>query len=259
MKDLAEMQRAFAAAVRDNALAVPDGLTRKAGGVPSRRFSVYRNNVYAGLIDVLAGRFPVSTRLVGAEFFRAMARLYVEAEPPASAVLIRYGARFPDFIANFAPASSVPYLADIAALEWARHSAYHAADAVPLTLQELAVAVDLAAAAGAVLDLHPSLGVVRSLYPIVAIYELNVRSGDVPATRLQEREDALVARPRLKVEIRRLPDGGARFILALKDRKPIGEAATAALADSAAFDLEANLAILIASGAIVGVGAGASR
>ena len=222
---------------------------RKSGGVPSRRFAVYRNNVYAGLIDLLAGRFPVVARLVGEEFFRAMARLYVEREPPASALLLRYGASFPNFIAGFAPAASVPYLADVAALEWAWHSAYHAADAAPLSLQELAGAVD--GAAETVLILHPSLRIVRSNYPIVSIYELNAQSGVVPPTQVVGAEDAMVARPRLEVEMRRLPEGGASFILALKAGSPIAEAAAGALGEAPGFDLETSLAGLIGSGAIV--------
>lgn len=251
MTGFPDLQHAFATAVLDAEAPVPATLARKAGGVPSRRFAVYRNNVYAGLIDVLAGRFPVVARLVGEEFFRAMARHYVEREPPASAVLIRYGASFPDFIANFPPATSVPYLSGIAALEWLRHSAYHAADAVPLPLHELARAADHAE--DAVLSLHPSLGIVRSPYPIVSIYELNLQGGDVPPTRLAGAEDALVARPRLEVEIRRLPQGGAAFILALKDGRLIGEAVTAALREAPEFELEVNLAGLMASGAIVGL------
>ena len=151
---------------------MPANVTRKEAGAPARRFRVYRNNVYAGLIDVLAGRFPVVARLVGEEFFRAMARLYVEREPPSSAVLLRYGANFANFIAGFPPAAPVPYLADMAALEWLRHSAYHAADAAALPLHELASAADHAA--DAVLTFHPSLGIVRSHFPIVSIYELNV-------------------------------------------------------------------------------------
>jgi hypothetical protein len=116
---LGDVQRAFADAVLDANAAVPTTLSRKAGGVPSRRFGVYRNNVYASLIDVLAGRFAAVMRLVGEEFFRAMARAYVEGEPPRSVVLIRYGASFPTFVAGFPPAASVPYLGDIASLEWA--------------------------------------------------------------------------------------------------------------------------------------------
>ena len=71
MTSFAEAQEAFASAVLDADAALPAQVTRKGGGAPTRRFAVYRNNVYAGLIDVLAGRFPVVARLVGEDFFRA--------------------------------------------------------------------------------------------------------------------------------------------------------------------------------------------
>ena len=67
MRGFADIQRAFAGAVLYTDAAVPTPVSRKEGGVPSRRFGVYRNNVYASLIDVLAGRFPVVARLVGEE------------------------------------------------------------------------------------------------------------------------------------------------------------------------------------------------
>lgn len=253
MNRLADLQREFAGAVLDIEAAVPVSLARNEGATPSRRFGVYRNNVYASLIEVLAGRFPVVARLVGDDFFRAMARVYIEQEPPRSAVLLRYGVGFPEFIASFAPAASVPYLADVASLEWAWHAAYHAPDAAPLPLAELAGAVDHAE--GVVLTLHPSLSVVSSYYPIVSIFELNAQDGDVPPTRLEAGgEDALVVRPHLDVEVRRLPEGGAPFILALRSGKGIGVACATALCEAPGFDLEANLALLIGSGAIVGIG-----
>jgi len=257
MTRFAEIERDFAGAVLDADAAVPPGLTRETGGVPARRFGVYRNNVYASLIDLLAGRFPVVVRLVGEDFFRAMARVYVTREPPASPVLIHYGASFPDFIASFAPASSVPYLADTAALEWAWHKAYHAADAEPLALQELAGAADRAGEA--VLTLHPSLSVVRSSYPIVSIMEAHAESGEATPIQLTQAEDALVARPRLEVEIRRLAPGGACFILALKQGRSIEDAASAALADAPEFDLTTNLAGLFASSVITEIRFGAGR
>jgi hypothetical protein len=254
MKRFSDLQREFACAVLDTAAAVPAPLSRKDGGVPFRRFGVYRNNVYASLIEVLEGRFPVVARLVGDDFFRAMARFYVEQEPPRSAVLIRYGLGFPEFVARFAPAAPVPYLADVASLEWAWHAAYHAPDAAPLPLADFAGAVDHAE--GAVLTLHPSLSVVSSYYPIVSIFELNAQEGEVPPTRLEAGgEDALVVRSRLDVELRRLPEGGAPFVLALKVGRSIGEACATALCEAPGFDLEVNLAGLIGSGAIIGIAA----
>lgn len=49
--------------------------------VADRRFFVHRNNVKASLGAALAARFPVVLRLVGVEFFRAMAVVFVERHP----------------------------------------------------------------------------------------------------------------------------------------------------------------------------------
>jgi len=247
-----DLQGAFARAVLDASAAVPGPLVRNACGTPSRRFGIYRNNVYVSLIDALANRFPFAARLVGDEFFRAMARVYVEIDLPRSPVLLFYGEGFADFVADFPPAAPVPYLADVMRLEWAWHAAYHAADAEPLPL---AVLREAAWGASEVrLALHPSLRVVRSPYPIITIWELGTRNGeDEPARLPADGEDALVMRPKLDVEVRRLPEGGATFVLALKEGASLQEAAARAIDDAPAFDLAANLAGLVGSAAVVAV------
>jgi hypothetical protein len=105
-----DMQTEFAAALRSQANGVPCCLKGAAQGRAERRFAVYRNTVAAGLIEALAGRFPVVERLVGEDFFRAMAHAYVTQEPPRSPLLFQYGGSFADFIAGFAPAAPLPYL-----------------------------------------------------------------------------------------------------------------------------------------------------
>lgn len=247
------LENAFARAVLDADADVPAPLVRKAPGPPARRFSVYRNNVYASLIDVLASRFPASARLVGEEFFRAMARIYVQQEPPRSPVLICYGAGFADFVAGFAPAAPVPYLADVVRLEWAWHAAYHAVDTAPLPAAGLAEAAE--GIEKATITLHPSAQVVRSAYPVVTIWRLVRRQGtDEPARLPAEGEEALVVRPRLDVDVRCLPPGGAAFVLALAAGQTVHAAANTALAEMPGFDLAANLAGLMTSGAIADMG-----
>ena len=243
----------FAGAVLDPEAPVPPSLAQADGTVPTRRFGVYRNNVYASLINLLAARFQVTVRLVGEEFFRAMARVYVRNEPPRSPVLLQYGASFSAFIAGFSPAAPVPYLADVARLEWARHAAYHAADAEALSLEALQAALDGVEQAS--LTLHPSLSVVRSAYPVVTIWQIAMRETEDEPERLPANgEDALVARPRMAVEVRRLPEGGADFVLALKRGANLRKAAAAALAAAPEVDLKANLTRLMVSGVIVGIG-----
>ena len=245
-----DLQGAFARAILDASAAVPGAVVRNAGGTPSRRFGVYRNNVYASLIDVLAKRFPVAARLAGEEFFRAMARVYVENDPPRSPVLLFYSEGFAGFAADFSPAAPVPYLADVLRLEGAWHAAYHAADAAALPLEALSAASE--GAAEARLTLHPSLRVVRSPYPVITIWQLAARDGKNEPTRLpSDGEDALVVRPKLDVEVRRLPEGGATFVLALKEGASLQEAAARAMDGAPAFDLAANLVGLMRCGAIV--------
>ena len=133
-----DIQATFVAALRDPEASVPGSLAGPDRTPVARRFAVYRNNVAAGLIGVVAGAFPAVQRIVGEEFFKAMARAYVLAHPPESPVLMDYGADFADFIAGFEPAASVPYLADVARIERAWREAYHAAEAVPLAPTDFA-------------------------------------------------------------------------------------------------------------------------
>src|SRR5262245_57558518 len=104
MSDLAQIQNAFAQTIRAPEAPVPVHLRGAAQRDVTRRFSVYRNNLTAGLVAALRTQFTVVEQLVGTEFFRVMARDYVAEEPPRSPVLLDYGDTFPDFIDRFAPA-----------------------------------------------------------------------------------------------------------------------------------------------------------
>src|SRR5262245_37344384 len=85
------------------------GLKAWSGTVPRKRFEIYRNNVVAGLTRALAIRFPATEKIVGEEFFAAMARAFVLRHPPTSPVLLNYGDDFSAFVEGFAPAKTVPY------------------------------------------------------------------------------------------------------------------------------------------------------
>jgi len=248
--DFAQTQRQFAAALLDRCAPLPT-MIRVRGGGPENRFAVYRNNVIASLVSVLAARFPVVRRLVGEEFFRAVARAYVTEEPPRSPVLLHYGETFPGFIENFPPAAAIEYLADVARLELARGRAYHAADAVPI---EAGVLVSLAPEQlGELrLALHPSVSLLQSPHPIVSIWEAH-QAAEVAPVSAWTPEAALVARPALDVGIWRLPPGGHCFIGRLADGHALAAAVEAASATAADFDLTANLAILLRANVVVGV------
>lgn len=255
MPHLAERLSGFAAALLDARRPIPIGLIDPEGQLDPRRFAVYRNNVMVGLIDALRAYYPVVDRIVGGEFFNAMARDYVVLRPPVSPVLLNYGDGFADFIAAFEPAQSLLYLADVARIERAWTEAYHAREGRALMAAEFAQ-VKASHAAHATLTVHPSLRLVRSRYPVLTVWRMNSGADLLAPVDFETGgEDALVLRPDADVEVRAMPLGGAAFLHALMDGKTLTEAAQSALYENAQFDLAGNLAALIEAGAFIGCSA----
>ncbi|NKK85396.1 DUF2063 domain-containing protein [Rhizobium leguminosarum bv. viciae] len=248
----AARQAAFAHAILDPHKPAPPGLVGPDGRQSEKRFAVYRNNVVVGLIETVKAAYPVVYRLVGEKFFTAMARFYVMAEPPISPIMLDYGASFPAFIWRFEPAAVLAYLSDAARLERAWVEAYHAAEASPLPPSALAH-VSPRDVPALRLNLHPSVRIVRSAFPIVAIWQANIGGEDTGNLDLgEDGDDALVARPEADVEVRRLPTGAAAFMEALQAGLPIVGAVKEGLLVNPGFDLASTLRGMIEANVIVG-------
>lgn len=244
-------QRLFTAALLDPDAPCPAGLTTWNGSDPARRFAVYRNNVVVSLIDALADTFPVTLELVGDEFFRAMAGIFVRAAPPTSALLAEYGEGFPAFIERFEPARSVPYLADVARLELLCVRAFHAADAEPLTPEQVARALaDPERLPALRATCHPSLGVLRSRYAVVSLWAAHQGIGDLARVDPFLPESALVVRGGLEVQVIALPPGGDVLVAGFANGLMLGDAAALAASAHADFDLTTPLALLLRHGAL---------
>lgn len=123
---LAQFQDGFARALLDPALPAPPA------------FSVYRNTVMKGCIDALQANYPAVARLVGEEWFRAAAAIYVREHPPRVPVLLEYGGDFAAFLAAFTPAAELPYLPAVAALDRLWTESHAAADEPVLDARSLA-------------------------------------------------------------------------------------------------------------------------
>jgi hypothetical protein len=246
----AAIEQAFAAALLDPERPVPDGVLGRAAGPNPRRFAIYRNNIVAGLMQALRHRFAVSERLVGEDFFRAMARDYIAGHRPRSPLLMTYGDDFPAFMEGFPPAADLPYLADVARLEVVWSQAYHAAEAASLEIDALRglAAQDLIAAR---LMLHPSLRLLRSLHPVAGIWAAHQSEGEVVGPDRWEAQDVLVLRAETQVLVHRLAPGRYAFLNALLAADTIEEAGEAALSEAPEFDLGSCLIGLLSVGAVV--------
>jgi hypothetical protein len=235
---------AFLRALLDPAAAVPAGLAGPGGGPADRRFAVYRNNVAVGLTEALEAAFPIVRRIVGDDFFRAMAGVFLREHPPDSPCLARYGAAMPEFLARFPPTARLGYLPDVARLENALRRAYHAADAAPIGPGDLPAAAGLATAR---VTLAPAVAVIRSRAPLFGIWRYNT-GADAPKPGAGP-EDVLVTRPGFDPQVDLLPPGGAAFVEALGRGVPLGEAA----AEAGAARVEPVLRLLLSRAALVGL------
>ncbi|MCB2109905.1 MAG: putative DNA-binding domain-containing protein [Defluviimonas sp.] len=236
-------QREFRNALLSPDLPPPPGLTGPDGRPAGRRFEVYRNNVAVSLTDALRLGFPVVRTLLGDDFFTALAHEFLRAHPPVSPILMLYGAALPDFLAGFGPVAHLGYLPDVARLELALREAYHAADAAavaPEALQALSPGALMAARLG----LAPAVRLLRSRWPVLAIWSANVHGTEAP--RSATGEDVLVVRPGYDPEPLLLAPGAAAFIAALQDGLTVGAAIEAA----GPFDLTATFGCLLQGGAI---------
>lgn len=237
----AAQQQAFEAALWQQD--PPAGLRAPVMAEVAQRFAVYRNNVQHSLTRALAARFAVVEQLVGPTFFTAMARVHIAQDPPQNPVLLGWGATFADFLDGFAPVAHLPFLGDVARLEYARGQAYHAADAAPVppSALERADLDDLR------LTLHPSVRLFTSRWPALQIWQAN-QPDAAPRGPLRAGPDyALIARaPDLAVITAPLDAASHSALAALLAGQTLGVAAQLA-------DPVPALALLLRHGLIVDV------
>eukprot|EP01037_Dinobryon_pediforme_P007705 gene7709-7766_t len=242
-------QTLFREALFDPTLPPPLDLVSFNGSDPEHRFAIYRNNVMVSLMDGLAAKFTTLRALVGETFFQAMARIYTVSHPPKSRLMADYGEDFPDFIEGFAPANCVPYLADMARLELARVSAYHAADGRACTAADFA-ALDHDILFDITVVPHPSAQILSSKFAIFSLWAAHQGALDIGNVDPEVPESVLICRPALDVEVTHLPVGVAEFLAALSNGQTIGEAVAMALAAQEHFNLGTAFQILVGTGVV---------
>lgn len=179
------------------ALLDPDADPRHLGpwsqGAVAQRFAIYRNNVRASRTEALRQGFPVLAKLLGWDYFTALAALFIQQHPPRSAVLHEYGAELAEFIAQFQPLSTYGYLADIARLEWARLRAFHAAETPALRIAEMDLAT-LSETLEQPLRWHPSVTLLSSAHPLYRLWASQHTTSPAPTAEEWSAENVLVWR-----------------------------------------------------------------
>ena len=256
MPSLRELQAGFAEVLFAGDDAPPPFATIP-GERAVERMAVYRRALFANYRNALGATFPVVRRLVGAPFFDTAVDAFVRAHPSTSGDLNVYGDAFGDFLAGYPHAKDLPYLPDIARLEWAQDEASRAADAgsTPDAVLAALATIPPEALANTRLALAPSCRLVASRYPILRIWQSNQDgyAGDDRVSLDEGADSLLVRREASGVTIERVAASEYAWLAALAAGASLDAAIDATQAAAVPFDLATSLRTRIADGTVAGV------
>ncbi len=225
MTGLLELQRQFRNALLD---AEDEAILREIHGgaiAPEGRLQIYRNAALLLLTEALASNFPATCRIVDRRFFAYAAAEFVRGHPPHQPRLAEYGADLPGFLAGFAPASGLPWLPDLARLEWSMLECQEAEEAAALTAADLRArtAEDLPRLG---LSRPPACRLMASPHPVDRIREFALAAGGEGAAPALEGDPVrlLIRRTPEGVAVRRLGEDAFRLLERLFAGHRVGEA-----------------------------------
>lgn len=243
MLSLREIQIAFVNGVLSGAPGALGDRIAEAGGLnASARLDIYRNNSFGNWRGALQDVYPVVLALVGESFFNQAADLYSRRYPSRSGNLHDFGSEFAAFLADYSLAATLPYLPDVARLEWAIHRVFHAGESSTLDLARLA-AVAPERLGALRFQLNPATALVSSPYPILDIWRIS--QPDASSNRTVDlaagADKLLVIRRSGDIDIERLALGEFILLDALTGGCTLAEAMAQTLDAQPDFNLEAAL------------------
>ena len=248
MPSLPELQRQFAAAVLD--------LARE----PDQRIAVYRHTIFANYRNALGATYRVVRELTGKPLFDTAVDAFVAAYPSTGGDLNIYGDAFPAFLATYPHAAQLPYLPDVALLEWAMDEAHRAADAEGDAHRTLSVLATIPADDVALqrFTVDPSCRLLRSAFPVLRIWQAHqdTASDDLSIEFGAGDDYLLVRREDGRVVVERVGAGDFAWLAALAAGADLAQALDAAFDADATFDLGTALRTYILNGTLTGTVAG---
>lgn len=252
MLRLHEVQQAFAnAMINGSHQAVTGAIVLKDSAL--RSVALYRRLIRTNYTQVLAVTYPVLRRLAGPRYFDILARGYLKKYPSTSGDLFSYGQHFPAFLHEL----QVPrLLVELARLEWACHEVYQAADAPPLSHNQLD-AIASADPSDVTFRLNAAVRLLRFSLPIQRVWV--ALQPDAPTDiavdlPLPENETCIVVtRAEGRIRLATLADLDYRLLEAMADRKTVAEVEQMAIETHPEFDFTRFMTSIMALNVLAGV------
>lgn len=250
---LLNLQKNFISTVTEEDNSAIETMIGSGGISIDNLMNIYRGNYIGGLQKALHLTYPVIEKLVGNEFFSAMTHRFINKNKLLTGNLDDYGDEFAEFLKNFPPVKNLPYLPDVAELEWLFHKS-SVAD------RDIRTHINLANIPqnkylSLVFEFNQSVNLISSRYPIHLIWEMNQNETDEAKTLdISEESPAyiLIHRPNARTEIITMPKTQYILLENLMDGSTLYEAFEAAILEDEEFDLSSALIKFISMGIFSG-------
>jgi hypothetical protein len=205
-------------------------LIRKGGPIsPDLALSIYRNNITGALAKALTAAYPACLRILGERCFNGIAHQFIEYTPSDHPDLNQYGATFSVFLNDWTTTQNhfaeYGYLGDLARLEWLCHTAYYAQDDPSFDFMAFSTA-SINTQECLRFQLGHSIGLLRSVYPVMEIREINLAEGDAVQVDAGEMPEYLVvSRPEAYLQVERVDAATFQTLTACRDGMTLRELA----------------------------------
>ena len=138
MSQLREFQEQFQRAILGGERAVLEDISEGAHERREVLLDVYRKGYTLRLVKMLQAAHELLPAYLGTKKFDALARTYMDANPPRDPLTRHFADHLPQFLRETKPYSAHPEMAELALLEKSLNDAFYSADAPVLVLADLA-------------------------------------------------------------------------------------------------------------------------
>jgi len=172
MLTLQNLQQEFIKALKTNSNYFLTTIHPNPSLSPAHQFEIYKNSITGRFQRILMKTYPACLNLVGKDFFINMATIYINSTNSYTHDINTFGSDFNSFITTYSPATILPYLPDVAALEWAWHRLQLSPIPQPFDFEKLSTHLNKEI----IFTLCPGSTLLTSPYPLHLIWEMNQSS-----------------------------------------------------------------------------------
>ncbi|MDE0310171.1 MAG: DNA-binding domain-containing protein [Acidiferrobacterales bacterium] len=248
---LRELQTRFCQQVLFGEQTGVDSLVHPGEFTSERRLQIYGNNIRSTLTESLQSIYSATEAIVGRDYFKMLARQYLVDFPPEQGSIHQFGDQFAQFVKTFEGLEKIAYLTDIASIDWAYHTAFHAPSAPSVSVSCLArfTPDDYE---NLLLHRHPSVTVVSSSFPIFDIWNYaQNESEDISVPDINAAaQNVLIVRNDLTVEVINLDKELSVLLDMCSENRTLGFMLGCVIDSNSTYNLEVGLHTLFSTGAV---------